>query len=111
MHFQSQSLLTSIRLGQVEKASARVGGILHDFLNLFFGQNSILDSIVRFNNDNSYTSNSQKVSNLQCMWRRRVFAISQQSTRSRVSRECFWRRYYPKVFGMRGNQQLTRSRI
>jgi hypothetical protein len=89
---------------QVEKASIGIGGILHDFLNLFLRQDVVFDSIVRLNNDDPNTAHSQKVSHLQYMRGRRMLAVTEQPTRARVSGKSFRRWDYPKMLGVRRDQ-------
>lgn len=101
-------LRTSIGFRQIQKASRR-GGIFHDALNFFFRQNAIGDSVVRFNDHDADTADSQKVSHLHCVGRRWVFAISQQAAGARVARKGLGRGHDPKALGVRRHEQLTRS--
>jgi hypothetical protein len=96
---------------QVQESSVRVGRVLHDLLNLFFTEHSILYPIVGFNDDNTDRTNTQKVSNLQGVRCRRVLAITKKTTSSRMARERLGSRNYPKALCVGGHQQLTSSGI
>jgi len=107
--FTPSTVRTAISLLQIQKSSVRTRCILHDLLDLLFTQYTVFRSIVSLDNHNTNGANSQKVSNLKSMRRRRVLAITQQPACSRMTRKSLWSWYDPKVLRMRGDQQLAGS--
>lgn len=59
-----QIVLTTIGLGQVQEALVVVGCVLHNFLDLFFAQYTIFDSIVGLDNYDSNRTDAKKISYL-----------------------------------------------
>jgi len=104
-------ILTAIGFCQIEETSVGVCSVLHNFLNFFFTQHAVLHTIVGLNHYNSDGPNTQKVSDLERVRRRRVLAIAQQAASSRVTRKCLRSWDDPKGLGMSSHQQLTGTSV
>jgi hypothetical protein len=102
---------TTVRFRQVQKSTVGIGGILHNLLNLFLAEDTILNTVMGFNDNYTYRSYTEKISHLQSVRSGRVFTIAQQTAGTRMAGEGFRRWHYPKTFGVRRHQKLTSPSI
>mmetsp|Transcript_3869 Transcript_3869/g.5653 ORF Transcript_3869/g.5653 Transcript_3869/m.5653 type:complete len:204 (+) Transcript_3869:1087-1698(+) len=86
----------TISLSQIQKATIRTSCILHNLLNFLLTQNPIFHPIMSLNHHHTHTSHPQKIPHRQGMRRRRMFAISQQATRSGMTRKCLGSWHHPE---------------
>ena len=100
-------LLTSVRLSKIHETPAARCRVLHNLLNLFFTEHTVLLAIVGLNDYHTDRTNTEKVTDLQRVRCRRVLTVSKETACSRMTRKGFGGRDDPEGLGMSSDQQLT----
>jgi hypothetical protein len=103
--------LTAISFLQVQKSSIRVCCVFHNLLDFLLAQDSVLDTIMGF--DDNYTDRpyAEEISNLKGVRSWGMLSISEQAASTRVARKGLGCRHNPEILGVRRNQQLTSAGI